>query len=368
MFLSFPLIPLLLFAICLFSLITFYLARRVRLPLYFGKVLRFTILYICLNSFYCFIKEVYFPDDSWKEKLAPFVLLYGPLLYFGVLSLKNSKLPIIVVCIHSIPFICFLIHFLLIHAGLSKPIAYQGNVNRDLSFVGSISFVAYTLSSFWTGRRVFIKQFRDKLLMFVFARIILLFLAVLFVLMGFSKTIETHPSGIGLLRMTIYCCLLIIMMMIFNFIINKLLNRFSKFSLNDVGRDNTENVYGQARYEKSTLTDDQLNLYQERLDSAMIDDQLFLDSSLSLSSLAAHLKIPNHHLTQVLSVKTEQTFYQFVNGYRIDYACNFLYAEKDTNIEELAEKSGFNSKVSFNRQFKNIKGCTPSEYRTKWHS
>ena len=52
-----------------------------------------------------------------------------------------------------------------------------------------------------------------------------------------------------------------------------------------------------------------------------------------------------------------------MNKYRVEYACMMLAdADEDIFIEDVAYKSGFNSKVSFNRHFKNIAGCTPKEY------
>ncbi|RYX93800.1 AraC family transcriptional regulator [bacterium] len=119
-----------------------------------------------------------------------------------------------------------------------------------------------------------------------------------------------------------------------------------------------------SRYEKSSLTDEQLIFYQEKLTKAMLDEKLYLNPTLSLTSLSTYLKLPNHHLTQVFSVQINQTFYQYINSLRIAYACQLLKSEEaNMNFEELADQSGFNSKPSFNRQFKLIMNCTPSEYR-----
>lgn len=39
-----------------------------------------------------------------------------------------------------------------------------------------------------------------------------------------------------------------------------------------------------------------------------------------------------------------------------------------TSITEVALQSGFSSLSTFNRTFKRLKGCTPSEYRSLYHS
>lgn len=60
--------------------------------------------------------------------------------------------------------------------------------------------------------------------------------------------------------------------------------------------------------------------------------------------------------------RTGKTFVNYINNIRIGYAARWL-AEKDLSISEIAFKSGFNNIANFNRSFKTIKKCTPSQYR-----
>lgn len=357
MLFSLPVIPLILFAICLLSAITLYLVLRLKIPATFGKVMQFTLGYIFFNSLYTFFTEIYFPGDSWKYKIAPFILMYGPILYFGIVSLRDNKLPLNRILWHALPFLIYTGYFLSLHLELIEPTPGQLIIySRQLYVLGPVSFLIYTLFSFVAGRNLFVNRFRNKLLMFVFGRTLLLFLAVLF-LIAFSTPVVNDLTALTLLRAMIYSCMLIFVLVVFNYVINKLLNRFPV-------------VYTEkadvpiAKYERSALAPGQLEDYGKKLADAMEKDQLFLDTSLSLSSLSLHLKIPTHHLTQVLSMMFRKTFYQYVNGYRITYACKLLErTDSDMNLDELAERSGYNSKVSFHRQFKNIQGCTPAEYR-----
>lgn len=56
------------------------------------------------------------------------------------------------------------------------------------------------------------------------------------------------------------------------------------------------------------------------------------------------------------------TFVEYLNTVRIGHACKLL-GEKDDNVVGAAYNSGYNTLANFNRQFKKIKGMTPSEYR-----
>ncbi len=60
--------------------------------------------------------------------------------------------------------------------------------------------------------------------------------------------------------------------------------------------------------------------------------------------------------------RTGKTFVNYINEIRIGYAARWL-VEKDMSVSEVAYKSGFNNIANFNRSFKAIKNCTPSQYR-----
>lgn len=59
-----------------------------------------------------------------------------------------------------------------------------------------------------------------------------------------------------------------------------------------------------------------------------------------------------------------RTFSEYVLHLRLESACREL-VETDRSILEIALSSGFNEVSLFNRTFRRILGCTPSEYRTR---
>lgn len=56
-----------------------------------------------------------------------------------------------------------------------------------------------------------------------------------------------------------------------------------------------------------------------------------------------------------------KTFSKYVTEIRIGYACKLLIENK-LNIAAICYESGFNNLSNFNRQFKLVMNCTPSEY------
>ncbi|MFY0651631.1 MAG: helix-turn-helix domain-containing protein [Cyclobacteriaceae bacterium] len=63
--------------------------------------------------------------------------------------------------------------------------------------------------------------------------------------------------------------------------------------------------------------------------------------------------------------RTNKTFIQFLNEYRIGKACVLLVENKMT-ISEICYELGYNSTTNFNRVFKRQYSCTPMEYRKKY--
>ncbi|RKR05678.1 AraC-like DNA-binding protein [Flavobacterium sp. 90] len=103
-----------------------------------------------------------------------------------------------------------------------------------------------------------------------------------------------------------------------------------------------------------------------KLEKAMEKEQYFMESELTLDKLAKLTMINKYHISETLNHFVNKPFYTFVNEYRIEYVKEKLRSltEKNSsiNILDLAYESGFNSKSSFNRYFKEITTHTPREY------
>jgi len=106
---------------------------------------------------------------------------------------------------------------------------------------------------------------------------------------------------------------------------------------------------------------------KKKLLTKMEDDKLFLDSSLTIHSLANQLNSNNKYLSQLINNDLKKNFVLFVNEYRIREAKKLLLDKSNNNltIESIGYDSGFKSKSAFNATFKKITNQTPSEYRKK---
>lgn len=121
----------------------------------------------------------------------------------------------------------------------------------------------------------------------------------------------------------------------------------------------------EPRYERSGLTDREATALRDALLRVMDTDRLYQNSSLTLADLAERLDTTPHKLSEVLNAQLNQTFYDFVNAYRVrDVQRRIADAQlKNLTILALAIDAGFASKSTFNDVFKRHTGKTPSAYR-----
>lgn len=136
-----------------------------------------------------------------------------------------------------------------------------------------------------------------------------------------------------------------------------------KGSIMDIGdltkRTKSSSYSHLSEADKSTLT--------EAIERQMLEKKLYLNPTLSLNQFAKCLDKDPNLVSFLLNNHLKKTFYELVNTHRITEVTERLNqgdAEKFTLLS-IALESGFNSKTSFNRVFKDITGFTPSQYLKK---
>lgn len=94
-----------------------------------------------------------------------------------------------------------------------------------------------------------------------------------------------------------------------------------------------------------------------------IDDHY--TQNLSLETIAAYSGFSKYHFSRLFKQYTNYTYYEYLIFRRIK-AAEELLTQPGLSVTEIALQSGFASISSFNRIFKQKKGCTPSEYRASY--
>ena len=124
------------------------------------------------------------------------------------------------------------------------------------------------------------------------------------------------------------------------------------------------NTETSPKYIKSGLQKNAVDIYYSSLIELMHSEKLFLDSKLSIKTVAEKLEISVNHLSQVINQHSGKNFFKFINEYRVEEAKKLLLdqSNKKYTILAIAYDCGFNSKSSFNTIFKQYTGKTPSGF------
>lgn len=83
---------------------------------------------------------------------------------------------------------------------------------------------------------------------------------------------------------------------------------------------------------------------------------------LSLNDVAVQIGVSRSHFAHLFKSYTNMTFVDFLTVERVKLAETF-FLNPHLRITDIAFESGFSSISSFNRSFKKIKGCSPTEFR-----
>jgi AraC-like DNA-binding protein len=116
------------------------------------------------------------------------------------------------------------------------------------------------------------------------------------------------------------------------------------------------------KYARSALSVERATRLAGRIETAMRDDQIYLDATLSLDGLARHLRAAPNHISQTLNQQLETSFFDFIARWRIAAAKPMLLDDQNT-ILSVAYGVGFNSRSTFYKAFKRETGMTPAAFR-----
>ena len=117
------------------------------------------------------------------------------------------------------------------------------------------------------------------------------------------------------------------------------------------------------KYQRSALRDTDMKRMAAKLDATMRDRQLWQNPNLSLHDFTRETGISQNNISQTLNDHLGRNFYDYVNGWRIDAACNLL-RETHQSVLNISLDAGFNAKSTFNAAFRKVMDQTPRQFRT----
>lgn len=105
-----------------------------------------------------------------------------------------------------------------------------------------------------------------------------------------------------------------------------------------------------------------MTLYH-RMTAYMEEEKPYLDSNFDLDHMSMAVGSNRGYVSRMINTCTGMNFRQYINEYRIKYAVELMKMNKgDWSAMDIAERSGFNNRPSFNMAFKLFMNMTPGEW------
>lgn len=100
----------------------------------------------------------------------------------------------------------------------------------------------------------------------------------------------------------------------------------------------------------------------EKLREKVIAENWHLEPRLSIRQVAARMGTNETYISRALNQGLGKSFNTFINGLRVDHAKSLIQSN-DGSFLNIAFDSGFNSKATFNRVFRQQTGQTPTQFK-----
>ncbi|MCE7994904.1 MAG: AraC family transcriptional regulator [Roseivirga sp.] len=121
----------------------------------------------------------------------------------------------------------------------------------------------------------------------------------------------------------------------------------------------------QPKYSSSSLSEEAMKALYSQIEMLFEEEQIYLEPELKIRHIASELKVNSHNVSQTLNTVAGKSFYDYVNKYRVERFKELLSNPENRKftILGLGLESGFNSKASLNRVFKQYIGVSPIEFQ-----
>lgn len=325
--------------------------------------IRILLMLIVLTLVEVFIYGVVLPGNwNYVSKISPFSFLFVPLMYF-LIHPDYKGISDKVVFYHRIPFYISILCY--IPFVVCSEIRNQWGASFYL-YWNSALFISFLFYSFLAlhsvGKRggVSKQPLFSKINIFLYFSLTMTFgIYVRKIYLDYSITISS------------YVLILLLLLIMIN-IYQQQLRELKRINSARIAEDTTFQSMlldtiknSQIKIDPSLVVSSEEPLLSQAAEINLLEQLDFLDPDLSLQSQALKLGMTTSQLSKEIKRLTGETFLNYINRLRINYATDKLQEYPNMDIDILLSNSGFNSRASFYRNFKKYTDTTPIEFIKK---
>lgn len=305
-------------------------------------------------------------------------LLHGPFLFFYTVALTGGEIRKITFFLHFLPLIAayaLLLEFLLLPIERKIEIYKTGGAGYEniiMCIYGAIllSGVLYVVASYVLLRR-YTKYISDQFsylekISLRWLKYLIIGVGAIWLSVFFGNDISTFT-------------LLDLFILFVGYFGVKQVGLFTNSNISDHIRSETEKGANMGleeeepqsdintekiKYQKSTAGEALLLKIHQDMVLLMQTEKLYKAPELSLDDLSQRLNVNTNLLSQVINSLENKNFFDYINEQRIEEFKEIVLLPENRKFTllALAYEVGFNSKSSFNRNFKKTVGLAPTAY------
>ena len=98
-----------------------------------------------------------------------------------------------------------------------------------------------------------------------------------------------------------------------------------------------------------------------------VNNKSFIKPGITIKELANELNTNRTYLSNYINTNKKATFCQWLNDLRIEEAQRILRNDPNISLKDIAQDLGYKEQATFSKQFTNITGLSPSEWRKRTH-
>lgn len=357
-----------------FSLYNLFLYKKIGLKTELDRAVHFLNCFLLFHTLYVLVVRIVFNHYLFVDYGVPFSLVYGPLFLFivksGVYQKDVFRLKYSGIYFHFIPTILFTTLFLVLILAQSELDQYIEIYVKVLYTFSGLHILIYSLLSLYLVIRSERLELKKKTKSLLFDGLMVLIVAGIFLgsVTQDEKGVENETS-VSFVSHFLMCTIVIFIHRIW---IRELLsssnNKNTEDSSHFNGKENGTLEFVPVsekpkKYVRSKQEENMLKKYAKHIEN--LPEDFFKNTELTMELLASELKINPHYLSQTFSLVLHTNYNQYVNHRRVAIATEIMKTNNTMSIDDIAFLSGFSSKSSFYRAFKEYHNMPPTKFRKK---
>ena len=124
--------------------------------------------------------------------------------------------------------------------------------------------------------------------------------------------------------------------------------------------------YFTKKYASSRIQNLDTEGISHRLNQLIFQEKVLRDENITLESLGKYLNLTRSQMSEYINREYQKSFKDFTGFYRVEDAKEILVQNHSLNSSIVAFEVGFNSVSAFYKNFRNLTGLTPDQYRKKF--